>query len=97
MVTLALSAISACTLGSFESKSAAVVLLPEADVMQCKFIDTVTHKSSDRWAPSRTDVKITNELLTLARKDAFALGGNTVVKKSAIALGRQTFSVYNCS
>jgi hypothetical protein len=97
VVSVSLVATSACTLGNFEPKSEAVKLLAQADVSQCDFIDTVTPKSRDRWASTRTDPKIANELLTLARRDALGLGGNTVVEQSELIMGRQTFAIYNCS
>lgn len=97
LTSVTITVLSACTLGNFQSEYEAVQLLTEADVTDCELIDTITEKSSDRWASTRTDPKIVNELLTLARREAIKLGGNTIVEKSELILGRQTFTIYNCS
>ena len=96
-LTVLLVATSACSLGMFQTENQAVKLLNAADVADCKLLGTVTEKSRDRWASARTDKKIATEVLDLARREAAKLGGNTVVEKTALIMGRQTFTVYSCT
>ena len=95
-LTIVLAAISACSLEPFKTEGQSVQLLNETDVADCKMLGTVTEKSRDRWASTRTDEKITLEVLNLARNDALDMGGNTLVEKTELIMGRQTFTVYNC-
>lgn len=97
MITVALAVTSGCTLGTFQSETHAVELRNETDVADCKLLGTVTKKSRDRWTPARTDKKIATEVRDLARQEAANLGGNTLVEKTALIMGRQTFTVYSCS
>lgn len=97
MLTFVLAATSACTLGTFQSEAHAVELRNETDLADCKLLGTVTKKSRDRWASARTDKKIATEVLDLARSEAAKLGGNTLVEKTTLIMGRQTFTVYSCT
>ena len=68
----------------------------EVDVADCKLLGTTTEKTNDRWASARNDKKVATEVLTLARNEAARMGGNTLVEKTELVMGRQTFTVYSC-
>jgi hypothetical protein len=44
----------------------------------------------------RSDFKVREELEALARNEAAAMGGDTVVPESPIDAGRRVFGVYDC-
>lgn len=96
-LTVVLTATSACTLGNFQPDAEAVKLRNGADVADCKLLGTTTEKTRDRWAPSRSDKKVANEVLALARNEAANIGGNTLVEQTALVMGRQTFTIYSCT
>ncbi|GAC16861.1 DUF4156 domain-containing protein [Aliiglaciecola lipolytica] len=96
-LTFLLAVTSACSLGKFQAENQAVKLQNPSDVADCTLLGTVTEKSRDRWASARTDKKIATEVLDLARSEAAKLGGNTLVEKTALIMGSQTFTVYSCT
>ena len=97
-ITVLLTAASACsTLEKLQNQGQTVKLSEQADVTDCKLLGTVTEKTRDRWTQARNDIKITTEVRDLARKEAAKLGGNTIVEKTELIMGSQTFTVYNCT
>lgn len=97
-ITVLLTATSACsTLERLQAEGQSVKLSEQADVTDCKLLGTVTEKTRDRWTQARNDIKIATELRDLARQEAANLGGNTLVEKTEIIMGSQTFTVYNCA
>ena len=87
----------ACTWVKVQPGAENVVLKTEAEVGQCKLLGTATGKTrASVGFVSRSDRKVNTEVLNLARNEAASIGGNTLVTKTDLVDGRQTFSVYSC-
>lgn len=98
---IALSAIllsvSACSWVKVQPGAEAVSLRTGAEVADCKYLGTATGKTKARVGIiARSEKKVASEVFNLARNEAASIGGNTLVEKTALQDGRQTFDVYRC-
>ena len=91
-----LMVMSACDSINVRPEAEAVVLRSNADVADCKLLGTAKGKAKDKWLISRSDNKTAIEVFNMARKEAANIGGNVLVKKTALVNSRQTFLVYDC-
>ncbi len=91
-----LMVMSACDSINLRPETEAVILRSNADVADCKLLGTATGKARDKWLISRSDNKTATEVFNMARKEAVNIGGNVLVKKTALVNNRQTFLVYDC-
>lgn len=66
------------------------------DAASCKRLGKVNAKVVDKFVFERDKEKIAAELANLARNEASALGGDTIVPISEINEGRRTFAVFQC-
>ncbi|HEX2241993.1 MAG TPA: DUF4156 domain-containing protein [Gammaproteobacteria bacterium] len=72
-------------------------VLSAAEVQQCKKEgNTTASTKADILGIPRQQTVISNELTRLARNNAAAMGGDTVVPASKIVHGTQLFNVYKC-
>jgi hypothetical protein len=72
-------------------------VLSAAEVQQCRKIGNSTASTkADIVGIPRQETVIAEELSRLARNNAAAMGGDTVVPTSEIVEGRQLFDVYKC-
>lgn len=89
---------SACTWVSPGVGTENIALVKPAHVEQCKLVGTanagVKHKIIGL---KRKSAKVADELINLAKNEAFDLGGDTIVAKGKAIDGKQAFSVYKCA
>jgi hypothetical protein len=72
-------------------------VLSAAEVQQCKRGgNTTASTKADILGIPRQQTVISNVLTRLARNNAAAMGGDTVVPASKIVHGTQLFNVYRC-
>jgi hypothetical protein len=89
--------LSACNWVELTSEGEGVTLMEPAAVQNCQRVGRVTARSTDEIVTvDRSSERLQNELVTLARNEAGALGGNAIVPESVIQDGVQIFGVYTC-
>lgn len=98
MISL-LALTTGCTWVKVSEDASSVAVANIANVRDCKKISTVNVKVKDNFVGSmkRDPNKVGQELTNMARNEAAAGGGNTIVPVSAAKDGRQSFDVYNCN
>ena len=74
-----------------------VRVVPAEAVAACEKLGTASARTTDRVGPiARSERKVHEELDTIGRNEAAALGGNTLVPLGPILDGRRSFEVYRC-
>lgn len=98
LLTLAVFS-SGCSWVKVSEDGGSVAVANAANVRNCKKISTVNVKVKDNFVGSmkRDPNKVAQELTNMARNEAAAGGGNTIVPASAVKDGRQSFDVYTCN
>lgn len=92
-----LASLSGCSWVKLVPGADRVDVLAASEVAQCERLGAATAKSMNKFAfVERDREKLAGELVTLARNEAEAMGGNAVVAESEITEGRQRFGVYKC-
>lgn len=88
---------SGCTWVDPIPGASAVTLVTPAHVGNCSSIGTtvsqVKHKVGSIY---RSEAKVAEELLTLAKNSAVEVGGNTLVAEGPPVEGSQKFRIYKC-
>lgn len=75
-----------------------VALVKAAHVESCEKLGTASASVKHKMmGVERKTAKVSQELLTLAKNEAVALGGDTIVSESAPEEGSQSFKVYKCN
>ena len=90
--------LSACTWVKPSIRSHMVVLKDENQVVNCvkKGLTKSKTLSSVVFIP-RSEAKVFNELVMLAKNEAVILGGDTVVPEGELVGGEQVFGIYQCN
>lgn len=90
---------SACTWVKVNEQGASVAVANAANVRNCGKVSTVNVSGKDNFVGSmkRDPNKVATELTNLARNEAAAVGGDTIVPVSLVKDGRQSFDVYKCN
>lgn len=98
VVALTLLATSACTWVKLEDTGAIVrVAAAHETLAGCTFKGDITTTVSNRIAGiERNSIKVADELETLARNEAAALGANVIKAKGPAVAGEQSFSAHLC-
>jgi len=87
----------ACTWVESTDKGQNVRLVTSEQLGQCKKLGKTTVSVLDKVGfISRSEEKVEEELLTLARNSAADMGGDTVVVAGPVSAGEQPFDVYKC-
>lgn len=90
-------ALSACQFVPLTPGGEKARVLSAAEVQQCRKIGNSTASTkADILGIKRQEAVISEELARLARNNAAAMGGDTVVPGSEIVEGRQLFDIYKC-
>lgn len=77
--------------------ASSVTLVLPAHVSNCTSIGTtISQVKAKVGIINRSDEKVAEELLTLAKNSAVELGGNTLVTEGAPSEGSQKFRIYKC-
>ncbi|MFX4227817.1 MAG: DUF4156 domain-containing protein [Porticoccaceae bacterium] len=95
---LAALALSACTWVEPAEEAANVAVVEARHVITCERIGVTSASVKDRIGfINRSDRRVAEELATLAKNSAAAMGGDTLVASSEIDDGVQEFIVYRCN
>lgn len=88
---------SGCTWVDPKPGASAVTLVKPSHAVNCKSLGTTVSQVKDKVGfINRSDEKVTEELLTLAKNSAVDLGGDTLVAESGPFEGSQKFRIYKC-
>jgi len=89
--------LTSCTWVKVTAQGESVRLVQSAKAVEsCKRLGKVNAKVVNRVLIDRDPEKVAAELANLARNEASASGGDTIVPISEIYEGRRTFAVYQC-
>lgn len=92
-----LSALSACTWVKMEDGATDVRVVEGTDLSNCEDKGTVTASVRSKVGfYERNDLKVEEELETMARNSAVDAGADTIQPVSAIDNGEQKFGMYRC-
>ncbi|MEZ5570887.1 MAG: DUF4156 domain-containing protein [Halioglobus sp.] len=92
-----LLAASGCTWVDAKPGASRVTLVKPEHVSQCKPLGTTVSQVKDKVGGiHRSEDKVAEELLTLAKNSAVDLGGDTLVAESGPVDGAQKFTIYKC-
>lgn len=100
LLTLSLVIISlpACTWVEATREGSEVTLVKEFNVMTCKKLGTTTSTVKHKIGPITRDPEtVMEELTTLAKNRAAALGGDSIVAKEPATDGSLSFDIYKCA
>jgi len=96
LVTL-IALLHACTWVKTTPEGARVQVVLPSELKQCTSKGEVTVRLKSRvGAFERKPGKVAGELEALARNEAATMGGDTIVARSLVNEGQQTFEVYGC-
>lgn len=86
-----------CTWVEPSEQGKSVTMVKPAHVTNCQPLGTVTSSTKDSVGfMDRSEEKVAEELVDLARNKAASMGGDTIVPEGPPASGSQTFRVYKC-
>jgi len=92
-----LALVSACNWAPLSKPGKKVRVLELHEVSSCTKKGTTTVTTKDKVIGiSRNEETIAEELIRLARNTAPDLNGDTIVAKTKVVDGKQTFTVYKC-
>lgn len=94
---LGIVAASGCTWVDPIAGASAVTLVQPSHVVNCQSIGTTISQVANKIGfVNRSDDKVTEELLTLAKNSAVEMGGDTLVAEGGPSEGTQKFRIYKC-
>jgi hypothetical protein len=94
---LTVISLSACTWVEPTKESKDVTLVKAFNVKDCKQLSTTTTSVVQKVGIiTRDKDTVTEELITLAKNKAAALGGDSIVAQEPAVDGSMTFDVYKC-
>ena len=97
VITSVLPFAAACTWVKPVEEAREIALVKPELAQHCKKISEVTVKVADNVGfINRSETKVQDELITMAKNEAATLSGDVIVAQSDIDDGRQTFGVYDC-
>jgi len=97
LVLLGISAVGGCTWVDAVPGASRVTLVMPQHVSQCQPLGTTTSQVKAQVGPiHRSESKVEEELLTLARNSAVEIGGDTLVAEGPPNQGSQRFRIYKC-
>ncbi len=97
LLVTVLTSLAACTWVKTSEEAKSVALVKPSIAQQCEKLGSTTSKVTDNIGPiPRSENKVQDELIDLARNEAALIGGDTIVAESAAADGVQRFSIYRC-
>ncbi len=96
VMALQVSLLGACTWIKLTEGGTNVSQASEADVVNCQKVGIVSAHTRDQVVVNRSDSKVREELLVLARNEAARLGGDSIVPMGPQREGEQDFTAYKC-
>jgi hypothetical protein len=96
-LSIVISGLTACTWVEPTKEGNEVILVEASSVETCKKLGTtnafVKHKIG---IVTRSEEKVTEELVTLAKNSAAEKGGDSIVAKGPASEGSMSFDIYKC-
>jgi len=96
-LSIVISGLTACTWVEPTKEGSEVLLVKASNVETCKNLGTtntfVKHKIG---VVTRSEEKVTEELITLAKNRAAEKGGDSIVSKGPVSEGSMSFDIYKC-
>lgn len=90
--------LSSCTWVDVNEQGYRVSVISASQAQSCEKKGSVSAQVLDRIGPIfRSEAKIQEELISLARNDAGAMGGNAILPIESPWNGEQNFDVYSCN
>ena len=90
--------LTACTWVKKSEEAKSVALVKPSVAQQCEKLGSTTSKVTDNIGPiPRSDSKVQDELIDLAKNEAALIGGDSIVAESAAVDGVQRFAIYRCA
>ena len=96
VMALQISLLGGCTWIKLTEGGTTVRQASEADIVNCQKVGIVSAHTRNRVVVNRSDSKVREELLVLARNEAAGLGGDTIVAMGPHRQGEQDFTAYRC-
>lgn len=96
LTTLQIALLGGCTWVKLTEGGTAVSQVTEADVANCQMVAKISTHTKDKVVVNRSDSKVREELMVLARNEAAGLGADTIVAMGPPRAGVQDFTAYKC-
>ena len=98
LITMALQIflLGGCTWVKLTEGGTTVSHATKADVVNCQKVGIISTHTKDQIVVNRSDSKVREELLVLARNEAARLSGDTIVAMGPPRDGAQDFTAYRC-
>ena len=94
---LVLVALPACTWVEPTKEGSEVLLVKASNVQNCKNVGVATASVKHEIGIfTRSEEKVTEEIITLAKNKAAEMGGDSIVAKGEPKDGSMSFDVYRC-
>ncbi|MBT8440276.1 MAG: DUF4156 domain-containing protein [Gammaproteobacteria bacterium] len=88
---------SACTWVEPTKEGKEVLLVKAFNVQTCQHIGSTTSTVKHAIGPvTRSEEKVTEELITLAKNHAAERGGDSIVAKGPLVNGSMSFDIFRC-
>jgi hypothetical protein len=89
---------SACTWVEITKEGAEVIVVKSHNVETCTRLGETTATVANEVGPiTRSEDKVTEELITLARNKAAEMGGDSIVASGPAKDGTMSFDIYKCA
>jgi hypothetical protein len=89
--------LSACTWVEPTKEGKEVLLVKAFNVQTCQHIGSTTSTVKHAIGPvTRSEEKVTEELITLAKNHAAERGGDSIVAKGPLVNGSMSFDIFRC-
>lgn len=89
--------LAGCTWVEPTKEGEEVLLVKAFNVETCKHIGATTTSVKHNIGPvTRSEEKVREELITLAKNHAAERGGNSIVVRDPVADGAMSFDIYRC-
>lgn len=97
-LTLAVLYLSACAWVEPTKQGEQVILVKSFNVKSCAKLGTIRTTVKHKVGPvTRSEDKVTEELVTLAKNRAAEMGGDSIVSEGPASEGSMSFEVYRCA
>jgi sulfatase maturation enzyme AslB (radical SAM superfamily) len=94
---IVMSTLSSCTWVETTKEGSEVLLVKSYNVQSCQHLGSTKATVKHEIGPvTRSEDKVTEELVTLAKNHAADMGGDSIVAAGPMTDGSMTFDVYRC-
>lgn len=98
VLSLTAACLTACTWVEPTKESSEVTLVKSFNVSNCEKLATTTATVKHKLGPiTRGEDTVLEELVTLAKNKAAAIGGDSIVAREPVSDGSMSFDIYRCN